>query len=134
MAQKRASRSSKSSGPQIPLRHPDKSGPSQETLLEFAQKKGLFDEATKKGKANQAAAAAPLQEGQDREEHAEEAELGRFGESVLWGTSLMMVHFTLDVLTTHQYAEELVWGSLVGRSVRAFVGMCAYLQVYPWVF
>jgi len=96
------------------LKQPDRSGPdpSSETLLDIAQKHGL-------SKAQQ-----------DRQARldAENGEIlvGRLGESLLWTVSLTMLHFTLDVLVTHQYAEDLVWRDITFRTIQASPGkLCA---------
>ncbi|KAH8780553.1 hypothetical protein BGZ57DRAFT_24392 [Hyaloscypha finlandica] len=91
----------------IKLAQPDRSGPdpSQETLLEIAEKRGLL-------KAQQAA-----EEGLDE---SGEPLVGRLGESLLWSTSLTMLHFTLDVLVANQYAVAIKWPALVARTAQAF--------------
>ncbi|PQE09125.1 deacetylase protein [Rutstroemia sp. NJR-2017a BVV2] len=96
------------------LKQPDRSGPdpSVETLLEIAQKRGL-------AKAQQDRQAELDAEG-------EEILIGRLGDSILWTISLTMLHFTLDVLVTHQYAVDLVWRDIVSRTAQAFPGMLYY--------
>jgi hypothetical protein len=91
----------------IKLAHPDRSGPdpSQETLLDIAEKRGLL-------KAQQAA-----EEGLDE---SGEPLVGRLGESILWSTSLTMLHFTLDVLVANQYAVAIKWPALFSRTAQAF--------------
>jgi len=91
----------------IKLARPDRSGPdpSQETLLELAEKRGLL-------KGQQAA-----DEGLDE---SGEPLVGRLGESILWSISLTMLHFTLDVLVAHQYAVEIEWPALISRAAQAF--------------
>jgi hypothetical protein len=91
----------------IKLAHPDRSGPdpSQETLLDIAEKRGLL-------KAQQAA-----EEGLDE---SGEPLVGRLGESILWSISLTMLHFTLDVLVANQYAVAIKWPALIARTAQAF--------------
>jgi hypothetical protein len=91
----------------IKLARPDRSGPdpSQETLLEIAEKRGLL-------KAQQAA--------EDGLDESGEPLVGRLGESILWSISLTMLHFTLDVLVAHQYAVEVKWPTLISRGAQAF--------------
>jgi hypothetical protein len=91
----------------IKLAQPNRSGPdpSQETLLEIAEKRGLL-------KAQQAA-----EEGLDE---SGEPLVGRLGESLLWSISLTMLHFTLDVLVANQYAVAIKWPALVARTAQAF--------------
>ncbi|RDW94764.1 hypothetical protein BP5796_00527 [Coleophoma crateriformis] len=88
----------------IKLVQPDRSGPdpTQETLLDMAQKRGLLD--------------VPDEE----EAAAEEPLVGRLGDAMLWSLSLTMLHFTLDVLVQHQYAVEIKWPSMITRAFQAF--------------
>lgn len=107
-----------SSSSDIPLAHPDKSGPdpSRQTLLDLAAQRGLLDSETQNRKAGKLpAGTVPLRD--------EEPIIGRFGEAVLWSSSLAMLHFTLDVLTQHQYAEVLSWPLVITQSLQAFGGM-----------
>ena len=91
----------------IKLAHPDRSGPdpSQQTLLDIAEKRGLL-------KAQQAA--------EDGLDESGEALVVRIGESILWSTSLTMLHFTLDVLVANQYAVAIKWPALITRTLQAF--------------
>lgn len=98
----------------VKLKQPDRSGPdpSQETLLDMAQKRGLLDipQGNVKGQPGSAGA-------------DEEPLIGRLGESMLWSSSLTMVHFTLDVLVAHQYAIEISWSDIIKRTIiQAFPG------------
>lgn len=102
----------------IPLAHPDKSGPdpSRQTLLNLAAERGLLDAETQNRKTGKLpAGVVPLRD--------EQPLIGRFGEAVLWSSSLAMLHFTLDVLTQHQYAEVLSWPRVITQSLQAFGGM-----------
>lgn len=84
----------------VKLTQPDRSGPdpSQQSLLDIAEQRGL------------------LKDGDTDEEPL----VGRFGESILWGLSLTMLHFTLDVLVSNQYAVEIIWRNLITRAAQAF--------------
>lgn len=84
--------------PKIKLKRPDKSGPdpSQQTLFDIAQQRGLLED---------------------------EVLIGRVGESILWSMSLTMVHFTFDVLVASQYAVDIEWLTLAKRTLQAFPGM-----------
>ena len=100
-------RNKKEKDVKIKLAHPDRSGPdpSQETLLEIAEKRGL------------------LKAQQDTEEGLDESGeplVGRLGESILWSISLTMLHFTLDVLVANQYAVAIKWPALFARTAQAF--------------
>ncbi|KAH8672549.1 hypothetical protein BGZ60DRAFT_373997 [Tricladium varicosporioides] len=88
----------------LKLKQPDRSGPSEATLLDMAQKRGLFD----------------IQQKGDETKVDEDPLVGRVGESMLWSTSLTMLHFTLDVLVSNQYAQEIEWGAIIRRAAQAF--------------
>ncbi|KAF7909347.1 uncharacterized protein EAF01_003065 [Botrytis porri] len=93
--------------PKLKLKKPDRSGPdpSIETLLDIAEKRNLSE--------------AQRQRQAELDGENEEILIGRLGDSVLWTISLTMLHFTLDVLVTHQYAEEIVWKGIVSRALQA---------------
>ena len=93
----------------IKLKQPDRSGPdpSYQTLLNLAEKRGLLvDEKGKKYEGLETEDEGPL--------------IGRLGESIVWSISLTMLHFTLDVLVSHQYAVEIIWRDIVTRAAQAF--------------
>jgi hypothetical protein len=94
------------------LKQPDRSGPdpSQQTFLDLAEQRGLFK--TQLG-----------EKVDDEELEDEEPLVGRLGESILWSLSLTMLHFTLDVLVSHQYAMEIDWPTIITRAAQAFPGM-----------
>ena len=116
----RQRRQKEKSSDEIPLAHPDKSGPdpSRQTLLNLAAERGLLDPEIQKRKT------AKLPDGAVRikEEDEEDFSMGRFGESVLWSSSLAMLYFTFDVLTQNQYAEEISFPRVAAQSLQAFVG------------
>ncbi|KAK0623823.1 hypothetical protein B0T14DRAFT_425565 [Immersiella caudata] len=117
----------------IKLRQPDRSGPTQETLLDIAQKRDLFAQAQEQEDANKRAArkAARLssdEDGDDEEGLSPTAE--RVMETLLWSVSLAMLHFTLDVLVQHQYSMNRVqWPKVCTRAVQAW--MVFALLFYP---
>jgi hypothetical protein len=94
----------------IKLKQPDRSGPdpSTETLLSIAANRGLLK----------------IPQGKDESEgHEDEPLTGRLADSILWSITLTMLHFTLDVLVTHQYAVELSWPVIFKRTAQAFPSM-----------
>ena len=102
-------RQRKENNVKIKLKQPDRSGPSpsEETLLSMAEKRGLLktpDDGLK-------------------DENLDEPVIGRLAESILWSITLTMLHFTLDVLVTHQYSVELSWPVIIKRSAQAFPSM-----------
>jgi hypothetical protein len=92
----------------IKLKQPDRSGPdpSKETLLALAERQGLLK--------------VPEIGDESEEEDENEPPTGRLADSILWSISLTMLHFTLDVLVTHQYAVEISWPIIVTRAAQAF--------------
>ncbi len=101
--------------PKIPLSQPDRSGPSttQQTLLDIAEQRGILKDYS--GKPDTASFESRVRGNDDAEPL-----VGRLGESVLWSISLTMLHFTLDVLISHQYgADSIVWTSIVWSAVQA---------------
>jgi hypothetical protein len=95
----------------IKLKQPDRSGPdpSRQSLLEIAEQRGILH----------------AQKGQKEDGSYGDAEdgdpsVGRLGESMLWSVSLTMLHFTLDVLVSNQYAIEIVWRDIILRAAQAF--------------
>jgi len=111
-------RNRKEKDAKIPLKKPDRSGPdpSQETLLQMAEQRGLLNipQAVGKGKGKGKNKAEPAAD--------EEPLIGRLGESILWTFSLTMLHFSMDVLVARQYAVEIEWDKLIKRSLQAFPG------------
>ncbi|KAL2075139.1 hypothetical protein VTL71DRAFT_81 [Oculimacula yallundae] len=100
----------------IPLAQPDRSGPSQATLLDIAEQRGLLK--TYDGQPDTSSLENRIR---FTEEADKEALVGRVGESVLRSISLTMLHFTMDVLVVHQYgADNIVWRDIVWRTVQAF--------------
>lgn len=100
-------------GGKLKLKQPDRAGPdpTRETLLELAEKRGLL-------KAQQVTDATSTNTPRDEEDPP----IGRFGEAVLWSSTLTMLHFTLDVLVSNQYAVAIKWPDLGMRAVQAFPG------------
>ncbi|KAK6822880.1 deacetylase-like protein [Apiospora arundinis] len=100
----------------IKLSHPDRSGPTDTTLLDWATERKLFDEADARqralggGKKTAAAPAAgePVYVGK-REDAVLTTTADRILEAMLWTVSLCTLHFTLDVLVQQQYAVNLEW-------------------------
>jgi hypothetical protein len=103
-------------GRRVKLAHPDRSGPdpSQETLLDIAAKRGLLN----------------VKQAGEMDETDENGEplVGRVAESVLWAISMTMLHFTLDVLVAHQYAQEIEWPKLITRAAQTFPSK----SLLPW--
>ncbi|KAI4592457.1 hypothetical protein KJ359_011154 [Pestalotiopsis sp. 9143b] len=121
---------------QIPLALPDRSAPSNKTLLELAQERQLFEQAdVRQRKLDGKPPARAPQHGADDEDADEEdedeeeegsAELSSSAERMLdvllWAISLSMLHFTLDVLVQHQYAVRISWVQIISRTATAIFG------------
>lgn len=130
----------------IKLRHPDRSGPSEKTLLEIAQERGLFDQA-KKREEEIGKQAAPIRiprpqkddsddeeddDGDDDDEVGLSPGAERVFETLLWTMSLSMLHFTLDVLVYHQYSvDRISWPNVWQRFAQAFSGELASPHYCP---
>lgn len=118
MARRRRDRSPSS----IKLTQPDRSGPSEKTLLDLAQQQGLFDQARQREDALKGVTTKA------HDASAEEAEslppiVDRIMETILWTISLATLHFTLDVLVQNQYAHDISWPKITSRTGQAFLGM-----------
>ncbi|EWG51223.1 hypothetical protein FVEG_16775 [Fusarium verticillioides 7600] len=98
----------------IKLEQPDRSGPTKETLVDFAKGRDLFAEADRR----------------QRELNGEGPLLSprteRIFETILWTGVIATVHFTFDVLVQRQYAMEVDWFAIVQRTFTAwllFIGL-----------
>ncbi|KAI0191558.1 hypothetical protein F4808DRAFT_463979 [Astrocystis sublimbata] len=99
----------------IKLAQPDRSAPTEETLLNLAQERNLFDQADRHP-ANRRKAGGSRDD--DDAELSPTAE--RFMETLLWTVSLAMLNFTFDVLVQHQYAMDVSWPQIISRALVAF--------------
>ena len=107
----------------IKLKQPDRSGPSEQTLLNFAQERGLFDAADDR----QTQLQKKKQPGADEEEeHVLSPRAERIFEAILWTITMAMGHFTFDVLVQHQYAIEIKWPEVWVRAARAWAGKSSH--------
>lgn len=115
----------------IKLRQPDRSGPSEKTLLQIAEERGLFAQADQKEKENEDASrkrALPksvvrVRQEEDDDDDALSPTAERVLETMLWTVSLAMLHFTLDVLVQHQYSiDQVQWPQVCIRAVQALMG------------
>lgn len=118
-AQPKAKASSSSgTSSSIPVSQPDRSGPREKTLFEIAEERGILNSETYRTKSGKIPKnAVPI-----RKPVADE-DISRLGNSILWSTSMAMLHFTFDVLTSHQYAEKIIWLDLFTRAFQAFISV-----------
>jgi hypothetical protein len=126
MARRRRERSPSN----LKLKQPDRSGPSEKTLLQLAEERGLFDQAKKReDEIEKKAAPVPIPRPPKNKEEDDDEEAGlpptveRAFETVLWSVSLSMLHFTLDVLVQNQYSvDSIVWPNVWMRFGQALLG------------
>ncbi|KAI9698684.1 MAG: hypothetical protein M1836_003794 [Candelina mexicana] len=104
---------------EIKLAQPDRSGPKGKTLFELAEERQAL---LNKGKPFPKAAANGTTQSKDDAIHkaglTEEVDepIGPLGQAVFFTSTLVMLHFTLDVLVQHQYKQEIEWGTIVRRT------------------
>jgi hypothetical protein len=103
----------------IKLRQPDRSGPTEQTLLELADQQQLFKKAAKRERQ----LAGKEDDGDDDDEEGKMSPgAERFLEALLYTTTLATLHFTFDVLVMNQYGTSIKWDRIVQNAIRAFIG------------
>lgn len=104
----------------IKLRQPDRSGPTEQTLLQLADEQQLFKKAAKREKQ------LAGDDGDDDEDDDEEGQMSpgaeRFLEALLYTSTLATLHLTFDVLVMNQYGTAIKWDRVVKNAGRAFIG------------
>lgn len=107
--------------PKIKMAQPNRSKPSNKTLLDlYEDKKALlnqgqpFDAKYEDGKARDEGGNI-LEAGLSSPDDDDEP-IGPLGQAVFWTVLLGMLHFTLDVLVYNQYAQEINWPAIWGRT------------------
>ncbi|KAJ2988817.1 hypothetical protein NUW58_g3782 [Xylaria curta] len=106
---------------EIKLAQPDRSAPSEQTLLDLAQEHNLFEQADQHP-ANRSKRRSTTGKGDGHDDDAGLSPTAeRIMDALLWTVSLAMLHFTLDVLVQHQYAMEISWPDIVTRALVALV-------------
>ncbi|KAM5353959.1 hypothetical protein ACJ41O_000609 [Fusarium nematophilum] len=101
----------------IKLKQPDRSAPSEKTLLDFAKERDLFAEADRR------------QREIDQGEPVLSPRAERILETLLWTVSIAMLHFTFDVLVQRQYGIQMEWHKAVVRTARAWILFVALFYV-----
>lgn len=112
--------------PSIKLRQPDRSGPSEKTLLDLAQERNLFDQAKQREQENASVNRSKKADKKtgpqvdDDDDVPDPAVLSpgaeRLLESVLWVSTLSMLYFTLYVLVQNQYGIMIKWDEIAMRT------------------
>ncbi|TWU72378.1 hypothetical protein ED733_003959 [Metarhizium rileyi] len=113
------------------LRQPDRSGPTEQTLLDFADQHNLFQQARQrekeiaKGTGNRSSADTSHCAAADDDDRNEAPALSpgaeRGLEAALWTATIAMLHFTFDVLVQNQYGREIEWSDVCVRTGRAWL-------------
>lgn len=108
----------------IKLRQPDRSGPTEKTLLQIAEDQNLFNLAAKQQRKNNGAGQGDAhRDGGDAErEGGLSSSADRLMDTLLYAVCLGMLHFTLDFLVQHQYAMEIDYKTITERAFQALMG------------
>ncbi|CAN8096346.1 unnamed protein product [Discula destructiva] len=110
----------------IKLRQPDRSGPTEKTLLEIAEEQNLFNKAdAQHRKSKNVSQVGP--NGVDGESELSSS-ADRVMDTILYAVCLAMLHFTLDVLVQHQYAMEVEYRNIVKRAFQALMVFAALVH------
>lgn len=128
----------------IKLRQPDRSAPTEKTLLDLADERNLLEQVKQREK--ELARLKKKKQAHDDDEDSDSdsdddddgeapvlsatAEHGL--EAALWTVSIAMLHFTFDVLVQNQYGREINWVEIVVRSGRAWLGMIILANHSHW--
>lgn len=118
---------------EIAMELPNRTRPEGKTLFELAEERQAeLDE--KAGKPPR----IKKQQWQDKYGMHGEADfmsdepLGPLGDAVLYGSSLSMMHFTLDVLVYNQYRQEILWKEIFSRTaIAAPILMLLVYMLHP---
>lgn len=112
----------------IKLRQPDRSGPTEKTLLQLAEERELFKLADAKQRSNSNSRQRQSPETEEDDPSDEQHDDGlsltaeRVMETLLYSVTLTILHFTLDVLVQQQYAEDIDWYNIAERTTQALMG------------
>ncbi|KAG6365759.1 hypothetical protein INS49_007370 [Diaporthe citri] len=106
----------------IKLKQPDRSGPTDKTLLDMANERNLFKQAAAKERKNKRQNGEGAEDDDDDdEEEGIPPGAERILETLLYTVSLSMLHLTLDVLVQQQYAIEMEWFKIIQRALQALM-------------
>ncbi|EFW99888.1 hypothetical protein CMQ_206 [Grosmannia clavigera kw1407] len=119
---KKASRKSASTG--FELHQPDRSGPSEPTLLQMAGERNLFKQAERRQRELDRERGKPVDASSSEDDDDDDdgdisPQAERLLDTLLWCVSLSMLHFTFDVLVQNQYAVQIRWPTVIKRSLFA---------------
>ncbi|EEY21656.1 conserved hypothetical protein [Verticillium alfalfae VaMs.102] len=122
----------------IKLAHPDRSDPTEDTLLQMAHERGLFQQADADPRNKTTSRSTPAANSEDEDDAADADADGtgelsptaeRIMDSLLWTVSLAMLHFTLDVVVQHQYGIDIDWHAIILRALQAFAALLVLFYV-----
>ncbi|KAK5994523.1 hypothetical protein PT974_05001 [Cladobotryum mycophilum] len=104
----------------IKFKQPDRSAPTEKTLLQFADERSLFEAAEEREKE------LKKERGEASDSDEEDGDVlspttERFLEAMLWTTTLAMLHFTFDVFVQNQYGTRVDWPLVGTNTVRAWI-------------
>ena len=124
---------------EIKLSQPDRSGPTDKTLLQWAEERELFAQAEHREQQAQTKRRRPAdadKDGGSDEKGEGDKSVGekepesdftpaqeRTIEAVLYAATLSTVHFMLDVLVQNQYAQDIDFTQVTLRTGQALLGM-----------
>ncbi|KOS20953.1 hypothetical protein ESCO_004437 [Escovopsis weberi] len=115
----------------VKLAHPDRSAPSEKTLLEIAHERNLFDQASARqaqlSPNSNSSSNSQARDPDDEPLLSPAAE--RFLEACLWTSTLAMLHFTFDVFVHNQYATRIEWPSIFVNTARSWIVF--FIFFYP---
>ncbi|KAL7905531.1 hypothetical protein GGI35DRAFT_141200 [Trichoderma velutinum] len=103
--------------PKMKLRQPDRSAPTEKTLLDIASERSLFEQAARRERQ----LAGKSEDDEDDEEGKLSPGAERFLEALLYTTTLATLHFTFDVLVMKQYGTEIKWNRITVNAGRAWM-------------
>jgi hypothetical protein len=120
----------------IKLRQPDRSPPTEKTLLDIAQERSLFDQAARRerelaGSSKSSSSSSPgARDGEDDDDGKLSPGAERFLDALLWTTTLAILHSTFDVLVMNQYGTVIKWEKVVANAGRAWCGRFFPLPIF----
>lgn len=111
------------------LRQPDRSGPSEPTLLQMAGERNLFKQADRRQRQLDRERGKVVDSSSDDDDDGDNAAgsnippaAERMLDTLLWCATLAVLHFTFDVLVQNQYAVSIRWLAVIKRTLFAFPG------------
>lgn len=104
----------------VKLKQPDRSGPTEKTLLDIANERDLFKQAAARERKNKG---GDEDDDEDDEDEGLPPAAERILETLLYTVSLAMLHLTFDVLVHQQYAIEMDYFKIARRAIQALMGM-----------